>query len=296
MIRVKKVVSLKDLMERDELIITAGVGDALSARIVNNIDGIDAILSSGFAISAQQLGLPDVEFYTRTENVEAVSKMTYVSSKPIIADIDTGYGNAINIIKSVNEFERAGAEGVIIEDQISPKRCPILVDETNTVIPVEEAVGKIKAASENKMNDETIIIARTDVTDIDEAINRAKLYYEAGANLVQPISKTFKNKEEVKRFVDEVECPVSLVIVGWLEELTYEEIQWINPKIAHFALISVTAMNQAVTQAFQELGRNRSVKEMKTPRTTHHDLTKVLGMDKISKLEDKYLPNESVIF
>ncbi|WP_209121628.1 oxaloacetate decarboxylase [Alkalihalobacillus sp. BA299] len=296
MVQVNKQYSLKELIKKRDLIVTAGVGDALSARVVNDIEGIDALLSSGFAISAQQFGLPDTEMYTRSENVEAVSRMTYVSAKPLIADIDTGYGNAVSVIKSVHEFERAGAAGVIIEDQISPKRCPICVDETNTIIPVSEAVGKIKAAVEHKSNPDTIIIARTDATNFDEAVQRAKLYYEAGADLVQPISKTFKNKEEVKQFVDQVGCPVSLVIVGWLENLSIEEIRWIGPKIAHFALISVTAMHQAVTEAFQQLGQKQSIVGMKTPRTAHHELVKALGMEKVSQLEEMYLPNESEIY
>ncbi|WP_174727414.1 isocitrate lyase/PEP mutase family protein [Mesobacillus harenae] len=291
-----KQISLKELIQKHDVIITAGAGDALSARIANDIDGIDAILSSGFAISAQQFGLPDAELYTRSDNVETVSRMTYVSSKPLIADIDTGYGNAINVIKTVHEFERAGAEGVIIEDQISPKRCPICVDETNTVLPAAEAAGKIKAAAENKLNKDTIIIARTDATNIEEAIKRAKLYHEAGADLVQPISRTFKNKEEVKRFVDEVSCPVSLVIVGWLEDLTIEEIRWTGAKLVHFALISVTAMHQAVKQAFTELGNQQSALGIKTPRTTHNQLVKELGMGKIAELEEKYLPDETIIY
>ncbi|MCH4827556.1 isocitrate lyase/PEP mutase family protein [Planococcus halocryophilus] len=295
MLKEKKLYTLKELIGKKNLIITAGIGDALSARIANDVKGIDALLSSGFAISAQLLGLPDIEMYTRTENVETVRRMTYVSNKPLIADVDTGYGNAINVIKTVHEFEQAGAEAMIFEDQISPKRCPICVDETNNILPVEEAAGKIRAAAENKLNPDTLIIARTDATNLDESIRRAKIYREAGADLVQPISKAFRNKEEVKQFVDAVDCDVSLVIVGWLEELSMEEIQWIGPKIAHFALVSVTASHKAVEDAFHEIGSKGTTKEMKTPRTPHGKLVKKLGMERVNTLEDKYLPNEEVL-
>ncbi|PIC78031.1 carboxyvinyl-carboxyphosphonate phosphorylmutase [Sporosarcina sp. P19] len=295
MIKEKKLYTLKELMDKKDLIITAGVGDALSARIANDVDGIDALLSSGFAISAQLLGLPDIEMYTRTENVETVRRMTYVSNKPLIADVDTGYGNAINVIKTVHEFEQAGAEAMIFEDQISPKRCPICVDETNNILPIEEAVGKIRAAAENKSNPNTLIIARTDATNVEESIKRAKRYREAGADIVQPISKAFRNKEEVKQFVDAVDCPVSLVIVGWLEELSMKEIQWIGPKIAHFALVSVTASHKAVENAFYEIGSKGTTKGMETPRTLHGELVKKLGMDRVSNMEEKYLPSEEVI-
>ncbi|MEK4023426.1 isocitrate lyase/PEP mutase family protein [Sporosarcina sp. FSL W7-1283] len=295
MIKEKKLYTLKELMKTKELIITAGVGDALSARIANDVEGIDALLSSGFAISAQLLALPDIEMYTRTENLDTVRRMTYVSNKPLVADVDTGYGNAVNVIKTVHDFELAGAEAMIFEDQISPKRCPICVDETNNILPVEEAAGKIRAAAEHKLKHETLIIARTDATDLEEAIKRAKLYRQAGADLVQPISKAFRTKEEVKRFVDEVNCPVSLVIVGWLEELSMEEIQWIGPKIAHFALVSVTASYRAVESAFNEIGSMGAIKGMQTPRIPHGELVKKMGMDRVGQLEERYLPSEDVI-
>ena len=142
-----------------------GVGDALSAKIANVTDGIDGVLSSGFTLAAQAMGLPDAELYTRSDNVYAVSNMCYVLDKPLIADIDTAYGNAVTTIKTVNDFERAGASGMVIEDQISPKRCPICVTDLNTTISAEEAAGKIRAAVENKLYPETVIIARTVVAD-----------------------------------------------------------------------------------------------------------------------------------
>ncbi|MEH7380416.1 isocitrate lyase/PEP mutase family protein [Bacillus sp. JJ1533] len=275
---------------------TVGVGDALMAKIADKSDHIDGILTSGFAISAHQLGLPDVELYTRSDNVYVVHNSCAVVDKPVIADIDTGYGNAVSIIRSVQEFERAGAAAVIIEDQISPKRCPICVDETNTILPVEEAVGKIRAAAEGRLNQDTVIIARTDATDPEEAIRRAKLYRDAGADLVQPISKAFKNKEELKHFVNSVECPVSLVIVGWLEQLSYEEIQYIGPKIAHFALATVNVAYAAATRAVNHIAVNKTMKNMPVEQTNHNTLVKFLGMPIVNELEKKYLPDESKIF
>lgn len=274
-------------------LVSVGVGDAMSARLASEADGIDLMLSSGFAISAEQLGLPDVEMYSRTENVLAVEKMCYVASKPLVADMDTGYGNAINVIKSLHEFERAGVQGVVIEDQISPKRCPVCVETTNSIIPLNEAAGKIRAAVENRSNPETLIIARTDAVDFDEAVKRAKAYYEAGADLVQPISRVFSDKEGIKRFVDAVGCPVSLVIVGWLETLSREDLIWIGPKVVHFALIPVTAMHNAVKSVITELGQAGSAADLPTKRSAHGDIVRDMGMGLISELEQKYLPQES---
>lgn len=274
-------------------LVSVGVGDAMSARLASEAEGIDLMLSSGFAISAEQLGLPDVEMYSRTENVLAVEKMCYVANKPIIADMDTGYGNAINVVKSLHEFERAGVQGVVIEDQISPKRCPVCVDVTNTLIPLSEGAGKIRAAAENRSNRETIIIGRTDATDFDEAVKRAKAYYEAGADLVQPISRLFSDKNDIKRFVDAVGCPVSLVIVGWLEGLTREDLAWIGAKVAHFALVPVTAMHHAVKAVISELGQAGSAASLPTSRSPHSDIVHDMGMSLIKQMEEKYLPRES---
>ncbi|MCC5857840.1 MAG: isocitrate lyase/PEP mutase family protein [Ectothiorhodospiraceae bacterium] len=294
MLKTEKQTTLRALLARGKPVMAAGVGDALSARLANGVEGIDALLSSGFAISATQLGLPDVEMYTRTENVQAVERMAYVASKPIIADIDTGYGNAVSVIKSVHEFERAGAEGVIIEDQISPKRCPICVDETNLLIPAEEAAGKIRAAAENRSNPDTVIIARTDATNIDECVRRARMYHAAGADLVQPIaSRAFSGKEELKEFIERVECPVSLVVVSWVEKLTREEIEWLNPAIVHFALISVSTLHAAVKQALTSLGASGSLVGVDVARTAHGELVSDLGMDQVQDLEMRYLPQES---
>ncbi|MBU2952919.1 isocitrate lyase/PEP mutase family protein [Marinobacter sp. F3R08] len=273
-------------------LVSVGVGDALSARLASDADGIDLMLSSGFSISAEQLGLPDVEMYSRTENVLAVEKMCYVSSKPIIADMDTGYGNAINVIKSLHEFERAGVQGVVIEDQVSPKRCPVCVDTTNTLISMKEGVSKIRAAADNRSHRDTLIIARTDAVDFDDAVTRARAYYEAGADLVQPISRLFSTKEDIKRFVDTVGCPVSLVIVGWLEGLSRDQLAWIGPKIVHFALVPVTAMHHAVKAAITELGQAGSPAKLSVERSAHGDIVKDMGMGLIGELEEKYLPQE----
>lgn len=287
---------LRRKLRENSIFTTVGVGDALMAKIADQTEQIDGILTSGFAISAHQLGLPDAELYTRSDNVYVVHNACAVVNKPVIADIDTGYGNAVSIIRSIQEFERAGAAGMIIEDQISPKRCPICVDETNSILPVEEAVGKIRAAAEGRINKDTVIIARTDATNPEEAIKRAKLYRDAGADLVQPISKAFKTKEQMREFVKSVDAPVSLVIVGWLEQLTFEEIEYIGPKIAHFALATVNAAHAAATRAVKHIGMKKTMRNMPVEQTNHTRLIQFLGMPAISELEAKYLPNEKKVF
>lgn len=281
---------LRKLLEEKEMLVTVGTGDALSAKIAGKTEGIDAILSSGFTIAANALGLPDAELYTRSDNVYAVQNMVYVSDKPVIADIDTGYGNAVTVIKTVHDFERAGAQGVIIEDQISPKRCPICVGEVNTTISAAEAAGKIRAAAENRLYPETVIIARTDAADMEEILYRCRLYIEAGADLVQPTSKPFKgSKEMYKEFVRKVDFPVSMIICGWLDGLTKEDILEIKPKIAQFALAPINYMYPAIKEAVEYVGRNMTQVGLPLKKADHNELVDFLGMPEITEREKRYL-------
>ena len=282
---------LRRLMAEKETVYTVGVGDALSAKIANVTAGIDGVLSSGFTLAAQALGLPDAELYTRSDNVYAVSNMCYVLDKPLIADIDTAYGNAVTTIKTVNDFERAGASGMVIEDQISPKRCPICVTDLNTTISAEEAAGKIRAAVENKLYPETVIIARTDITDKQEQYRRARMYLEAGADLVQGISKSFHNNpEEIKQFVDAMDGKVSLVVCGGLDILTRKDLEYIKPKIAHFALVPINAIYPAVKKAIEYVGAHHEQAGMPVEKANHNELVSFLGMGQISEREAKYVP------
>ena len=282
---------LRRLMAEKETVYTVGVGDALSAKIANVTDGIDGVLSSGFTLAAQAMGLPDAELYTRSDNVYAVSNMCYVLDKPLIADIDTAYGNAVTTIKTVNDFERAGASGMVIEDQISPKRCPICVTDLNTTISAEEAAGKIRAAVENKLYPETVIIARTDITDKQEQYRRARMYLEAGADLVQGISKSFHNNpEEIKQFVDAMDGKVSLVVCGGLDILTRKDLEYIKPKIAHFALVPTNAIYPAVKKAIEYVGAHHEQAGMPVEKANHNELVSFLGMGQISEREAKYIP------
>jgi len=282
---------LRRLMAEKETLYTIGVGDALSAKIAGQTPGVDGILSSGFTLAAQAMGLPDAELYTRSDNVYAVANMCYVIEKPLIADIDTAYGNAVTTIKTVNEFERAGASGVIIEDQISPKRCPICVTDMNTTISAEEAANKIRAAAENRLYPETIIIARTDIIDKNEQYRRARMYLEAGADLVQGISRSFhSNVEEIKQFVDAMDGRVSLVVCGTLDVLTKKDLEYIKPKIAHFALVPINFIYPALKKAIEFVGEHHEQAGLPLEKADHSELLKLLGMPEIEEREKEYIP------
>ena len=171
----------RQILSRDEFIIAPGAYDALTARLVADA-GFPVVYATGAGISNSQLGLADVGLLTMTEMLEQTRRMVGAVDIPVITDIDTGYGNAVNLYRTVTEFKRAGVAAVQIEDQIIPKKCGHFAGKQ--LIPFEEAVLKIKAAVEARCDSNMVIIARTDaiaVEGFDEAMRRAKAYYEAGA-------------------------------------------------------------------------------------------------------------------
>jgi 2-methylisocitrate lyase-like PEP mutase family enzyme len=173
---------LRELFARDRLIIAPGAYDGLTARLVE-LAGFSVVYATGAGISNSQLALADVGLITMAEMLDQVRKMTGAVKIPVICDIDTGYGNAVNLYRTVQEFIRVGAAAVQIEDQVSPKKCGHF--DGTQLIPLDEAVLKIRAAVEARGQDDLVIIARTDaiaVAGVNEALRRARAYHEAGAD------------------------------------------------------------------------------------------------------------------
>ena len=139
--------ALREQLAGGHTVWAAGIYDSLSARLAEEA-GFDAVMTGGLGMSASLLGMPDFELLTLTENVGVVARAAKAVSIPVIADIDTGYGNTVNVSRSVAEFRAAGAQAVIMEDQVSPKRCAACVDETE-LIPIDEASAKIRSGPPN---------------------------------------------------------------------------------------------------------------------------------------------------
>ena len=269
---------------------SAGAYDALSARFIQAA-GFDAVMTSGFGVSASHLGLPDAELYTMSENLAVVRNAVNVVDIPLIADIDTAYGNAINAMRTMREFEAAGVAAVIIEDQVSPKRCPICVGGVE-VIPLDEAVGKISAAASARRNKDVIIVARTDAATEDEAITRAKAYVAAGADIIQPISKCFSSIAGLRTLRQECGVPLSLQILGWLEkDLSPDEIESVAG-MATFALVPLMSAAAALQENLAQLRRDRTSRNLPRPRMAHEPFVDFIGFGEIEQLQLKYLSNE----
>ena len=278
-------------LKSNKTVWVAGVYDALSAKLVEAA-GFEAAMTSGFGVSASFLGQPDAELYTMSENLAVVRNVASAVKIPVIADIDTGYGNAINVMRTVREFEAAGVAAVILEDQLAPKRCPICVGAVE-VLPVEEGIAKIEAAAAARRDKNLVIIARTDVVDEKEAVRRARLYVQAGADIIQPISKCFKSIEGLRELRKQCGVPLSLQLLGWLErDLSPKEVEEVAG-MATFALVPLMTAAQALHENLKALAVNHSSKNLPRPVMAHDPFIDFIGFAEIDRLQQRFLRQQA---
>lgn len=177
---------LREMLEAKELVVAPGAHNGLVARMIEEA-GFPAVYMSGSGVANTLLGEPDVGLVTITEMAMMARCMVQATTVPLIADSDSGYGNAVNVIRAVRDYELSGAAAIHIEDQTFPKRCGNLAGKV--MVSVDEMVGKIRAAVESRTDPNFLIIARTDacgITSFEEAIERGKIYAEAGADMIFP--------------------------------------------------------------------------------------------------------------
>lgn len=194
------------LLVEEATIQIPGAPNALVARLIERM-GFDAVYLSGAAFSASVFGLPDVGLFTLTELAQHTTYLTRTMTLPVIVDADTGFGEALNVERTIVELEAAGAAAIQLEDQVLPKRCGHLSGKT--LVSLEAMCAKVRAAVGARSDPETVIIARTDargVTNIDDALARARAYLEAGADWIFP--EALATPDEFERFAREIEAPL----------------------------------------------------------------------------------------
>ncbi|WP_046115241.1 isocitrate lyase/PEP mutase family protein [Aquincola tertiaricarbonis] len=267
----------------------AGAQDALSALLVDQ-SGFDGVFSTGFGISASLLGQPDMELYTLSENVQVVDHMANVVRKPIFADADTGYGNVLNVGRTVRAFEKAGVAALSIEDQVSPKRCPAAAAQS-LVVPVADAVARVRAAVDARQDPDLLIVARTDVADPQEALDRAALLAEAGADLIQPISRTFSRYEDLVRLREVCGRPLSLQLMEgtWMARLDRAQIESVAA-FATYPIVTLLSVVHAMQANLAALSAQRGVPmgELPCGRTTMADFKHTIGWHVLEQRQAVY--------
>jgi carboxyvinyl-carboxyphosphonate phosphorylmutase len=202
----RKTTRLKALIQRPEIVLCPGVYDAYLARTVEQA-GFEALYMTGAGVSHARLGVPDLGLVSFAEMVDHAYRIADAVDIPLIADADTGYGNAINVMRTIRAYERAGVAGCHIEDQEMPKRCGHF--DEKRVIPTAEMLGKLAAALDARGDEDFTIIARTDargVVGLDEALDRARAYAEAGADAV--FVESPRSEDELERIGRSIDAPL----------------------------------------------------------------------------------------
>ena len=281
-----KADKLKNLLDQKDIIVMPGCYDALSAKLIER-EKLNAGFMSGFAVSSTRLGMPDTGLISFSEMAEQVRNICNVTSIPIIFDGDTGYGNVVNVYRTVRGFADAGAAAIMIEDQKWPKKCGHT--KGKDVVELDEANSRIKAAVDaSKMNNKDILVmARTDAIatrGLDDAIKRMQKFSELGADIL--FVEAIKSKEDMKRVIKEVpgHHMINLIEDGETPLLEMNELEDIGFKIAVFPL---TLMSASV-KIMQESLKNMKNKTYNTNVSKFSDLRDIVGFNEYYEIEDKY--------
>ncbi|KIX11710.1 isocitrate lyase/PEP mutase family protein [Dethiosulfatarculus sandiegensis] len=284
----KKTTLLKNYILESEILVMPGAHDALSARIIEHA-GFKAVTLGGYSASASLLGKPDLSLLTLTEMVDCYRRVADAVDIPLFADGDTGHGGVLNVRRTVREIEKAGVAGMFIEDQVFPKRCGHM--EGKQVIDAQEMAAKIKAAVDARQDQDFMIMARTDalaVNGIDDAIRRANLYQEAGADLIFVEAPT--SLEQMRRITGEVAAPclANNIEQGKTPMLPIDQLQEIGYSVVVFPVAASYAVAKAVMDLMTELKKNGTTNGFLERMVTFEDFNNFLGLNELRSLEKSF--------
>ncbi len=285
--------TLKQLLQRNKLLVAPGCFDGLSARLVQEA-GFEAAYLSGGAV-ARSMGIPDIGLVTMSESIERAVQVVSAITIPVIADADTGYGNAVNLVRTVREFERAGVSAIHIEDQITPKRCGHL--DGKEVISLEEMELKLKAALAARSDPDFAIIARTDargVNGFEDAVKRANAFAKLGVDAIffeAPQSE--EELAEIPKRVPNIPLLVNVFKGGKTPMLPMDRLEQIGFRIAIYPSETQRAAIHAMRTALSTLKREGTTESIDANLTTFKDRDKVVGLDDWNKIEREFMAVES---
>ncbi len=285
---------LSALLNEQQIIVTPGIYDALSAVLVEQA-GFDAAYLSGASIAYTRFGRPDIGLVSMSEVADTLAVITERSELPIIVDADTGFGNALNVMRTVRRFESAGAAAIQLEDQTMPKRCGHLAGKK--LVSSGEMIGKIKAALDARRSESTLIIARTDgiaVEGFDAAMERALLYKEAGADVlfVEAPQSELQMQQITSRFSGQIPLLANMVEGGRTPVKTAEELQAIGYSIVIFPGGLVRALSSAAQDYLSSLKDNGSTRPFKDRMLDFDALNQLLGTENMLSMGQGYDPEQ----
>ncbi|WML39148.1 isocitrate lyase/PEP mutase family protein [Neobacillus sp. OS1-2] len=290
-----KPFELQKLIRDPGSFILPGAYDAMSARLIEEI-GFKAIYATGAGISNAQLGWADVGLTSLKEVVDIVARMTEVTTIPIVVDGDTGFGNAINVMRTVREFERAGVAAIQMEDQVSPKKCGHF--NGKDVISKEEMVGKIKAAVDTRQDSNLAIIARTDalaVKGMEDALDRAHAYKEAGADIIfVEAPTTIEQLKQITSSLKGIPQVINLVEGGKTPLVSLKEAEEIGFKIMLCANTVLRSAIKGITETLKILKEEESQENVHNLICTWEERQSLFKLNQIKEWEEKYSDNQAL--
>jgi 2-methylisocitrate lyase-like PEP mutase family enzyme len=284
---------LKTFLQRQSLLVAPGCFDGLSARLVEEA-GYEAAYLSGGAV-ARSMGIPDIGLVTMSESIDRAAQVVSSVKIPIIADADTGYGNAVNLVRTVREFERAGVAAIHIEDQITPKRCGHL--DGKEVISPAEMEQKLAAALAARSDGDFCIIARTDargVNGFDDAIERARRFAKLGVDAIfVEAPQSEQELAEIPRRLPGIPLLVNVFKGGKTPMLPMARLQQMGYRIAIYPSETQRAAIHAMRNALATLKREGTTESIDGTLTTFKERDRVVGLDEWQKIEKRYLAVET---
>jgi len=271
------------------MIVAPGAFDPLSARLVEEA-GFPAVYMTGFGTSAALIGRPDVGLLTMTEMVDNAGRIAACVDIPVIADADTGYGNPLNVIRTVGAYEAAGVAGIHIEDQVAPKKCGHM--EGKLVIPAEEMAAKVRAAVQARSQPEFVIIARTDaraVEGLDRALQRGRMYREAGADVlfIEALTSEAEAEDAVRAF------PGVPLLFNWAEggktpPIGLDRLKEMGYRIVIFPIGTLLAATGAMRRILQEIARAGTPAAIMHELPTFAEFVDFIGLPEVREAEQRY--------
>jgi 2,3-dimethylmalate lyase len=280
---------LRERFEAGEMVLAPGCYDALGARLVEEA-GFSAAYMTGFGSAASRLGRPDVGLMTLPEMVDNARRIAQAVDIPVIADADTGYGNPINVIRTVHEYEAAGVSAIHLEDQVMPKKCGHM--EGKQVVPAGEMAAKVAAAVAARRSPEFLIIARTDaraVEGLEAALERARIYREAGADvLFVEAPQSGAEIEAVARAFPDVPLLFNYAEGGKTPAVTHALLRELGFKLVIFPLTILLAATEAIRSALARVKADGTPIGLVPSMLPFGDFLDFIGMPEIRELERRF--------
>jgi 2,3-dimethylmalate lyase len=281
--------SLPDLLGGGEMVLAPGCYDALGARLVEEA-GFPAAYMTGFGTAASRLGRPDVGLLTLTEMADNARRIAHAVEIPVIADADTGYGNPINVIRTVQEYEAAGIAAIHIEDQVMPKKCGHM--EGKELIAAGEMVAKVEAAVAARQSPSFLIIARTDARapeGLDAAIERARAYRQAGADvLFIEAPQSVAEIETIASTFEDVPLLFNYAEGGKTPPVSHAQLRRLGFSIVIFPISTLLTATAAIRAALAQIKADGTPIELLDGMLPFNDFLDFIGMPEIRELEERF--------